>query len=167
MHKPIYLGQINMHQRKMVALTWPEIEQAFQDNYLVVIPLGAACKEHGYHLPMNTDLIMAEKLAEHVQQHYSNVLIAPPIIDSYFPSFEEYPGSLSLSLQTATELIVQRCLLWYKQGARKFYVINNGVSTNRPLAAAKSLLEKYPELLFHYLDLSPLHSDPRVQKVLQ
>jgi len=154
--------------KRMAELTWPEIDKAFQKNWLVVIPLGAACKEHGYHLPMNTDLIMAEKLADYVQDNYQNVLIAPPITDSFFPVFEEYPGSSTLSLETATDVIVQRCKVWYKQGAKKFYIINNGVSTNTPLAAAKSILEKdCTGIIYQYLDLTPLHDDPRVKEMLQ
>ncbi|MBS0286926.1 MAG: creatininase family protein [Proteobacteria bacterium] len=157
-----------MQNKKMSAMTWPQIEKAFQENYLVVIPLGAACKEHGYHLPMNTDLIMAEKLADYVMSKYHQVLIAPPIIDSYFPVFIEYPGSLSLTLETATEVIVQRCQLWYQQGAKKFYVINNGISTNTPLKAAKMMLEKTcQDIQFHYLDLTPLHDDPRVVSIME
>lgn len=153
---------------KMVNMTWPEIERAFHDNWLVVIPLGAACKEHGYHLPMNTDLIMAEKLADAIQSQFQEVLIAPPITDSYFPVFVEYPGSLTLSLNTATALIVERCQIWYQQGAKRFYVVNNGVSTNMPLAAAKEILEKEcPNIEFQYLDLTPLHKDPRIQSLLR
>lgn len=157
-----------MQNKKMADMTWPQIEKAFEENHLVVIPLGAACKEHGYHLPMNTDLIMAEKLADIIANKYQPVLIAPPIIDSYFPVFIEYPGSLSLSLETATALIVQRCQLWYQQGAKKFYVINNGISTNAPLKSAKELLaQTCQDIQFDYLDLTPLHEDPRIMNIMQ
>ena len=40
---------------KMAETTWPEIEQAFNNNWPIILPLGAGCKEHGHHLPMNTD----------------------------------------------------------------------------------------------------------------
>ncbi|MBS0288884.1 MAG: creatininase family protein [Proteobacteria bacterium] len=157
-----------MQNKKMAELTWPEIEFAFKKNWIVVIPLGAVCKEHGYHLPMNTDLILAEKLADHVQANYQNILIAPSITESYFPSFTQYPGSCSLTLNTATNLIVQRCALWYQQGAKRFYVINNGVSTNQPLKLAKATLEKsYLNLQLEYLDLASLHEDPRIKSILK
>lgn len=154
--------------KRMAELTWPEIENAFQENWLIVIPLGAACKEHGYHLPMNTDLIFAEKLADYIQENYEHVLVAPPITDNYYPAFVEYPGSSTLSLETATDLIVQRCLVWYKQGAKKFYIINNGVSTNEPLKAAKKILDKMcPDMMFQYLDLTLKNDDPRLNKILK
>lgn len=153
--------------KKMTELSWPEIEAAFQSNCTIIIPLGAACKEHGYHLPMNTDLLMANALADYVSKNYEDVLIAPPITDNYFPAFEEYPGSASLTLETATNLIVERCKVWYKQGAKKFYIINNGVSTNKPLAAAKTILEQdCPQILFDYLDLTLYREDQRIKNIL-
>lgn len=151
---------------KMAEMTWPEINQAFQNQALIVIPLGAASKEHGYHLPMNNDLIMAEKLSEYIADTYDNVLIAPPITDSYFPAFVEYPGSTSLSLETARQLIVERCALWHQQGAKKFYIVNTGISTLEPLLEAKQIFnDQYPELEFDYLDLSQKSNDPRVQAI--
>lgn len=156
------------NKRYMAQMTWPNIEQAFQKDPLIVIPLGAGCKEHGYHLPMNNDLIMAEKLADYIAANYQNVLIAPAIQDSYFPAFVEYPGSMSLSLETATQLIVQRCESWYQQGAKRFYIVNTGISTLEPLSHAKKILQqKYLDLVFGYLDLTQKSHDPRIQQITE
>ena len=43
-------------------LTWIEAEKAFKKYNLVVIPIGAMTKEHGPHLPLNNNWIMAEYL---------------------------------------------------------------------------------------------------------
>ena len=41
-------------------LTWDEAERVLTPDAVVVIPLGAECKEHGRHLPLNNDFLMAE-----------------------------------------------------------------------------------------------------------
>ncbi len=44
-------------------LTWVEAEEALKKHDVVMIPLGARTKEHGPHLPLNNNWIMAEYLA--------------------------------------------------------------------------------------------------------
>ena len=48
-------------------LTWVEAEEALKEYEVVMIPLGARTKEHGLHLPLNNDWIMAEYLAARAQ----------------------------------------------------------------------------------------------------
>jgi creatinine amidohydrolase len=47
-------------------LTWMEAEDALGEYTAVMIPLGARTKEHGPHLPLNNDWVMAEYLAKRV-----------------------------------------------------------------------------------------------------
>ena len=51
---------------ELAHLTWVEAEAALHGDAIVVIPLGAAAKEHGPHLPLDNDLRMAEYLAKRV-----------------------------------------------------------------------------------------------------
>ena len=44
-------------------LSWPEVERRIKAGAVTVLPVGAACKAHGPHLPMNTDLLQADWLA--------------------------------------------------------------------------------------------------------
>ena len=47
-------------------LTWADVEAALTEFDTLLNPLGARCKEHGHHLPLNTDWISAEYLAHRV-----------------------------------------------------------------------------------------------------
>ena len=127
----IYLQQQN----------WQSAEQALNAEAVVVFPLGAAAKEHGPHLPLNTDAVTANWLAEQVRQRLP-VVIAPLINASFYPAFVDYPGSISLQVKTARDIVVESCLSLAAFGVKHFYVINNGVSTERPLAMAKKILRK-------------------------
>jgi creatinine amidohydrolase len=138
------------HGVKLESLSWVEAERWFATNPVIVMPLGAAAKEHGPHLPLNNDAIIADWLAENVRQ-LRPVVIAPLINASYYPAFVEYPGSISLRPETARDVIVDTCTSLTRFGLTRFYVLNTGLSTLRPLAAAKSLLGD--ELVFDYLVL--------------
>ena len=48
-------------------LTWQEAAERFTADPVVVVPVGAASKEHGPHLPLDTDHRYAVALAERAQ----------------------------------------------------------------------------------------------------
>jgi hypothetical protein len=59
-------------------LTWQEAERALTKETIVVIPLGAGSKEHGPHLKLSNDFIMAEYLKRRVLDA-ADVVIAPTV----------------------------------------------------------------------------------------
>lgn len=120
-------------------LTWPEAEEVFETHDLVVIPLGAITKEHGPHLPLNNDYLMAEYLAERVIQEI-DVVMMPTIPFGFYPPFLEYPGSVSLEAETFKELVKDICVSIAGYGVKKFYILNTGVSTARVLGSASGEL---------------------------
>jgi len=120
-------------------LTWVAAERLFRPHKVLLIPLGAAAKEHGPHLPLQNDLLLAEYLRDEIAKS-ADVLIAPTINCGFYPAFVEYPGSVSLRLRTARDLLVDICRSYARFGTRKIYVLNTGVSTLRALRpAAKTL----------------------------
>src|SRR5437870_9595427 len=120
-------------------LTWIEAEKILTPDTVVVIPLGAESKEHGPHLKLNNDFIMAEYLKQRVLEQ-SNVVVAPTVNYGFYPAFLEYPGSTSLRLETARDLVVDICRSLARFGPRRFYVLNTGVSTRHALEPAAEIL---------------------------
>ena len=150
---------------KMSEVTWPVIDRAFNKSFPLIIPLGAACKEHGYHLPMNTDLIISEYLVDWIMANYS-VLIAPTITYSFFPAFVEYSGSATISYEVAVNFIKDLCLTWHQQGAKQFYVLNTGISTNQVLAQVSNILRS-ESIQFNYFDFSTLMKGDEIKELEQ
>jgi creatinine amidohydrolase len=132
-------------------LTWMEAEKILTADTVVVIPLGAAAKEHGPHLKLKNDLLIAEYLKKRVLEQ-SNVVIAPTITYHFYPAFLEYPGSTSLRLETARDLIIDVVKSLARYGPRRFYIINTGISTLRALQPAAELLGK-DGIVLRYTDL--------------
>src|ERR1700694_2512338 len=122
-------------------LTWKEAAGVLTPDAIVVIPLGAASKEHGPHLKLSNDFLMAQYLTKEVMARTS-VVVAPTVNYNFYPAFVEYPGATSLRLETARDLIVDICRGLAHFGPRKFYVLNTGVSTIRALTLASEELGK-------------------------
>ena len=132
-------------------LTWVEAEKALRRTEVVLIALGARSKEHGPHLRLNNDYVMAEYFKDRVMREVT-VAVLPTLPYGYYPAFLEYPGSVSLGEETFRKVIVDICRSMSGYGVRKFYVLNTGVSTLRPLeAAARELLEA--GLVLRYLNI--------------
>jgi len=133
-------------------LSWDEAEKVLTPDQVVVIAMGAESKEHGLHLALNNDGLMAEYLKERVLEKAA-VVVAPTINYSYYPAFLEYPGSTSVGLETARNMVTEivRSLAHY--GPRRFYIINTGISTLRPLKRAAEELAK-DGILMRYLDFT-------------
>ena len=53
----------NIRIRHLADLSGPDIERRVTENSILVQPLGAV-EQHGPHLPLNTDLIVANAVAE-------------------------------------------------------------------------------------------------------
>jgi pimeloyl-ACP methyl ester carboxylesterase/creatinine amidohydrolase/Fe(II)-dependent formamide hydrolase-like protein len=133
-------------------LTWQEAEKMLKPETVVVIPLGAQSKEHGPHLKLKNDWTMAEYYKQRVLKA-ADVVVAPTINYHFYPAFVEYPGSTSLRLETARDLVVDICRGLARFGPRRFYLINTGVSTLRALKPAAEILAA-DGIALHYLDVT-------------
>jgi acetamidase/formamidase/creatinine amidohydrolase/Fe(II)-dependent formamide hydrolase-like protein len=120
-------------------LPWTDAEALLTADRVVVLPLGAGSKEHGPHLPLRNDQILADYLAGRVVAARP-VALLPTLTYGFYPAFLEYPGSVSLSEETQRDVVVQIGRSIARYGPRRLYVLNTGVSTARPLRAAAEAL---------------------------
>jgi creatinine amidohydrolase len=128
-------------------ISWTKAREILNTESLIVIPLGAASKEHGPHLPLSTDFIQAEGIKNKLALE-RKVIIAPTVNYGFYPAFLKYAGSTSVTFATGTDMVLQlvRSLAGY--GPRRFYIINIGVSTTPTLVSAASILADEGILLY-------------------
>ena len=148
-------------------LTWVESARHLSADAVIVIPLGAESKEHGPHLKLRNDWTLAEYYKRRIAAA-TNVVIAPTINYNYFPAFVEYPGSTTLSLATARDMIVDICRSLARHGPRRIYILNTGVSTLHPLRAAQAILahDSVP-VIMHFTDVLKLTAELDTQLAKQ
>ena len=132
-------------------LTWVEAEAALKPGTIVVIPIGAGSKEHGPHLRLKNDFLLAEYFKQRILAS-ADVVIAPTVNYHYYPAFGEYPGSTTLQLETARDVLVDICRSLARYGPRRYYALNTGISTLRPLKLSAEILAS-EGLLFRYTNL--------------
>ena len=147
-------------------LTWLEAEKVLGPETIVVLPIGAAAKEHGPHLRLDNDERLADGYARLLGE-VEDVVIAPTLTYHFYPAFSEYPGSTTLRLETARDMTVDVVRSLAKHGPRRFYALNTGVSTVRALEPAAAELAK-DGIVLRYTDvlaaLGPIARDVAEQE---
>jgi creatinine amidohydrolase len=132
---------------RIAELPWTEAIARLDTSTIVVIPIGAEAKEHGPHLPLNNDWLLAEYFAQRVAAS-TKVVLYPTLNYHFYPSFVEYPGRPH-SLETRATIIdiVRRS----PRTVRRFYLLNTGVSTLRPRACPRFAHGQW--LVMRYTDI--------------
>jgi creatinine amidohydrolase len=116
-------------------IAWPEVERKLAARAIAVLPIGAAAKEHGYHLPLSTDFLQAEWLGREIART-SHVVVWPTLSYGYYPVFVDYPGSISLSRESFIAVVGEILQGIVRAGARSIALLNTGISTIAPLEEA-------------------------------
>jgi creatinine amidohydrolase len=147
---------------KLEDLTWKEAEKVLTPDAIVMIPMGAASKEHGPHLKLSNDLLLAEYFTREVMKR-TPVVVAPVVNYHYYPAFVDYAGATSLRLETARDLMVDICRGLAHFGPRRFYALNTGVSTIRALQPVVGILEA-DGITFRFTDI--LHAGEAEEKAV-
>jgi len=113
-------------------LTWPEAKARFGANAVVIVPVGAAAKAHGPHLPLKTDALTARALAQGLIERLP-VVAAPVLGFGFYPAFTSFAGSQHLSADTFKSVVRDLVGTLAAQGVTRIAIINTGVSTEKPL----------------------------------
>lgn len=122
-------------------LSWDEARPLLTAEAVVLVAIGAQAKEHGRHLPLNNDWLMAEYLKARVVA--ATPVVAYPTINYHFyPAFRPFPGSTTLEQSTARDVVADVVRSIAAHGPRRFYVLNTGVSTIAPLKETQALLAR-------------------------
>jgi Uncharacterized protein, putative amidase len=85
----------------MADLTVRELEQIIKSTGTVIVPVGSV-EQHGYHLPLSSDIYNATQVPYKVSK-YINAVIAPPLNYSY--SGGMLTGTINVSPQSITSIL--------------------------------------------------------------
>jgi creatinine amidohydrolase len=116
-------------------LSWDEVRSRLGSGAAAILPIGAAAKQHGFHLPMNTDRLQAEWLAARIAGPI-DAMIWPTVAYGYYPAFVEYAGSSSLSAPVFEAMIHEIATGIIGFGCRTLFVLDTGISTLAPVDRA-------------------------------
>lgn len=133
---------------KLAEMTWPKVD-ALSKKVVVVIPTGSL-EQHGPHLPMFTDTILATGVAEAVEAAIpEKVLLVPTLWMGASAHHMEFPGSINAAFETYIASIQDVVDSMVHHGFQRFFVLNGHGGNAEPngIAMRKSKA-KYPNLVF-------------------
>ena len=85
-------------------LTWEEVKQKTrQAKGTIILPVGST-EQHGYHLPVGTDTMVANSIAEDAAGK-TNVLVAPPLWFGWSPHHMVLPGTITIRPELQIEVV--------------------------------------------------------------
>lgn len=124
-------------------MSWPEIDRAAVDGKVVIIP-AATLEDHGRHLPVDTDVVLAEGVCHAAARLIPDeVVVLPAITHGYSPHHIDYPGTITINWKTFIDYVLDITRSLVHHGFRKILLVN-GHGSNRPvldLAARLTVIE--------------------------
>jgi len=108
-----------MEPKIMLKMTVRELRQALQETRTVLLPVGV-CEQHGYHLPLGTDVHNAEQICVRVSERFPCV-VAPTVTYSF--SGGMLPGTINVNPAVVSLVLTEAVLSLYTQGFRLICVL--------------------------------------------
>jgi creatinine amidohydrolase len=108
------------------AQTRPDIEALDRERTVVVLPLGAV-EQHGLHMPLGTDSMLAAAVAEGAARRLADtlpVLLLPPPWYGYSPHHMAFPGTVTLRSETFIALVKDIAGAVLAHGFRRLALVN-------------------------------------------
>ena len=108
-------------------MTWEEVRDSRGSDAVAVLPVGAV-EAHGPHLPLGTDVIIAEGMAracvEELRQHGRTAYVLPPVWYTAAAFAHNFPGTVGVEPDTVRDLIVQIATSLTKQEITTLAIAN-------------------------------------------
>lgn len=134
--------------------TSKELEGSKTDT--AVLPIGSV-EQHGPHLPLGTDWIVANEIAERVAEKLGDCYLLPAIPFSNSQEHLEFSGTVSIRPSTLAQMIRDIILSLYLHGMKKVIVVSGHGGNWIVKPTIRELNLEYP-------DLKIIHSEPMGEK---
>lgn len=135
---------------------WPEIEAAIAEGAIAVVAVGA-CEQHGSHLPLVTDTVMAAGVARQIAEGAGAVLL-PPVTYGDAWNNEAFPGTISLLPETLGAVIFDIGTGVARMGLKALVTVNGHFGNREPIALAARRLQQTCRLPVLSLDYPGLEA---------
>ena len=154
---------------RYVEMTWPECKAAADAGRVAVVPV-ATYEDHGYHLPVDTDVVLASEICERgVARIPAEAVLIPAITHGYSPHHMDFPGTLTIKWDTFVNYVRDVCVSLAHHGFTRILLVN-GHGSNTPLvemAARLTILETEGRVLCASVNHWGLHQARTVGKTVR
>lgn len=117
-----------MNRVQAAALTWEEIREAASLGAVAIVPVGST-EAHGPHLPLDTDVCIAEEVAARSQlalaERGVRSVIFPSLAYGVTEFAADFPGTVGIGPDTLVALVGDLCGSLLRQGFGKVVLVNH------------------------------------------
>ena len=118
-------------------MSFAEVEDILDKVVLVILPTGSN-EGHGPHLPLKVDTATSTHVSvEAARRLYPQVLVAPALAVGHSPQHLEFPGSMTLRVETQVRVLTDYCCSLMGYGIQRFAIVNghgNNMAVNAQAA---------------------------------
>ena len=143
---------------RLSQLTWPRIASLVESGEtLCVLPVGAT-EQHGRHLPINTDTLLAEAFCEAASAKTGVPLLPAMAVSSSHAHTTNWPGTFSLPPRQVIEVVTELAKWVRASGFQKLLIVNAHGGNPAPLTVAVDEIRCGGGLqvgLLHWFRLTP------------
>jgi creatinine amidohydrolase len=82
-------------------MAWPDVGAP-----ILVVPVGS-CEQHGPHLPLHTDTLVAVALADRLAERRSDCVVAPALTITASGEHHGFSGTLSIGTDAMVDVLVE------------------------------------------------------------
>jgi creatinine amidohydrolase len=107
---------------KLYELTWRQAKKAFQETSTAIIPTGSN-EQHGPHLPLGTDWIVANEIANRLSDK-TKAIVLPVVPYGYAEYHMDFPGTIYLDKETFRVLLMDMCRSLNRWGISRILFVN-------------------------------------------
>jgi len=139
--------------------TWTELEEAIRTGQVskAILPIGSF-EQHGPHLPLSTDTIIAEHLASEVSKSCNATFLLPSIHLGCSSEHLGFAGTISLRPKTMRNLIIDISRSLIQSGLKRLFIINghggNKGTIDATLVEVKQIIPEMRIYSFTILDIA-------------
>jgi len=112
---------------ELAELTWPEVRDTLAAGFDTVVLVVGATEQHGPHLPLAVDHLIAQGIVERALPLLPAalpVLVLPPQAVGYSPEHADFPGTLTLPVEAVIATWVAIGAGVARAGVRKLLLFN-------------------------------------------
>jgi creatinine amidohydrolase len=116
--------------------TWLELRELSRHDDLVLVIPTATLEDHGYHLPIDTDVRLVEAIARGAVAQFNaaggRAMLFPTAVHGYTPHHMDFPGSVTLRWNVFVESLLDCGRSLCRHGFDRILFLN-GHGSNAPL----------------------------------
>ena len=144
--------------RELASATWKDVEGSIKGGKLskVILPVGSL-EQHGPHLPLGTDSVIAEYVARGVHKKCDSAFLMPVVYIGCSGEHIGFPGTVSLQNETLSGVLFDISRSLVQSRLYRLFVINGHGGNRATLdATVRKIADAMPQMRLYSFTIADI-----------